>query len=100
MESFVYLYRELSKAYADVVILKTMLTTFGLAFKQNRPDIAGKAILGWQARLEKSRSANFYAQCLAKGEAHIAQAEQQRSDTPLIQLLSQGLGTSREKQIH
>jgi hypothetical protein len=41
------------------------------------------------ARLEKSRGANFYAKYLAKGEAHIAQAEPDRSDKLLIQLLSQ-----------
>jgi hypothetical protein len=33
--------------------------------------------------------ANFYAKYLAKGEAHIAQAEADRSDKLLIRLLSQ-----------
>jgi Trp operon repressor len=88
-DSFVQLYRELWKAYADLATMRTMLTTSEFAAEQNRPDIAMKAVRGWMARLGKSRGANFYAKYLAKGEAHIAQAGAERSDKLLIQLLSQ-----------
>jgi len=88
-DSFVRLCRELLRAYADLATMRTMLTTSELAEDQNRPDMAMKAVRGWMARLEKSRAANFYAKYLAKGEAHIAQAEPDRSDELLIQLLSQ-----------
>jgi phosphoenolpyruvate synthase/pyruvate phosphate dikinase len=88
-DSFVQLYRELWKAYADMATMRTMLTTSEFAAEQNQPEIAVKAVRGWMARLEKSRGASFYAEYLAKGEAHIAQAEPERSDKLLIQLLSQ-----------
>jgi hypothetical protein len=88
-DSFVRLYRELWKAYADLATMRTMLTTSELAAEQDRPDMAMKAVRGWTARLEKSRGANFYAKYLAKGEAHIAQAKPDRSYKLLIQLLSQ-----------
>jgi hypothetical protein len=88
-DSFVQLYRELWKAYADMATMRTMLTTSEFAAEQNNPEIAMKAVRGWTARLEKSRGANFYAKYLAKGEAHIAQAEPERSGKLLIQLLSQ-----------
>src|SRR6266700_1123549 len=87
-DSFVQLYREIWRAQAELATLRTMLTTAELAAQQNRPDIAATAITGWKARLEKSRGAKFYAKYLTKGEAHIAQAETQRSDTLLMQLFS------------
>ena len=66
-----------------------MLTTAEFAAQQNRPDMAAKAIAGWQERLERSRSKNFYAKYLNKCEQHISQAEEQRSDTALMQLFGE-----------
>ena len=87
-DSFARLYREIWKAHADLATLRTMLTVAESAAKQNRPDIAAKAVAGWQERLEKSRGKNFYAKYLNKCEQHIAQADRQRSDTVLMQLFT------------
>jgi hypothetical protein len=43
-DSFVRLYRELWKAYADLATMRAMLTTSELAAEQNRPDMAMKAV--------------------------------------------------------
>ena len=87
-DSFARLYREIWKAHADLATLRTMLTTAEFAAHRNRPDVAAKAIAGWQERLERSRGKNFYAKYLNKCEQHISQAQEQRSDTVLMQLLS------------
>ena len=87
-ESFARLYRDVWKAHAELASLRTMLTIAEFAVQQNRPDMAAKAIAGWQERLEKSRSKNFYTKYLNKCEQHISQAEGQRSDTALIQLFA------------
>ncbi len=88
-DSFSQLYRQIWKAHAELATLRTMLTTAEIAALQDRPDIAAKAIAVWKARLEKSRGAVFYERYLSKGEAHIAQAEPQRSDTLLMKLFSE-----------
>ena len=86
--SFAGLYREIWKAHADLATLRTMLTMAEFAAHQNKPDIAAKAIAGWQERLERSRGKNFYAKYLSKCEQHIPQAEGQRSDTVLLRLFA------------
>lgn len=83
-QSFARLCREIWKAHADLATLRTMLTIAEVAAQQNRPEIAAKAIAGWEARLERSRSKNFYAKYLNKCEQHISQSEGQRSDTVLM----------------
>lgn len=87
-DSFTRLYREIWKAHADLAALRTMLTTAEFAAQQNRLDIAAKAVAGWQERLERSRSKHFYSKYLNKCEQHISQAEEQRSDSALMQLFS------------
>jgi hypothetical protein len=84
-ESFARLYREVWKAHADLASLSTMLTMAEFAAQQNRLEMAAKAIAGWEPRLERSRSKNFYAKYLNKREQHISQAEVQRSDAALMQ---------------
>lgn len=85
-DAFARLYREVWKAHADLATLRIMLTTAELAAQQNRADIAVKAIAGWQERLRKSRSKNFYAKYLNKCEHHISQAQGERSETVLMKL--------------
>src|SRR5579862_5752839 len=48
-------------------------------------EMVARLIAGWQTRLEKSRSKNFYTKYLEKCEEHISQAEDRRSDTLLMQ---------------
>jgi hypothetical protein len=84
-DSLTRLYREIWKAHADLATLRTMLTVAEFAAQQNRPDMASKAIAGWQERLEKSGGKDFYAKYLNKCELHISQAKGQRSDTVLMQ---------------
>jgi hypothetical protein len=80
-DSFVRLYREVRRACADVATLKTMLKTTEFAVEQNRLEMVAATVRGWEARLEKSRGANFYKKYLAKCEEHIGQAQQTHSDT-------------------
>jgi len=87
-ELFVSLYRQVWRAHADLATLRTMLRTSELAAAKDRSDVAVAAIKGWEARLEKSRGANFYVKYLANCESHIVQAQQQRSAAMLIQLIS------------
>jgi hypothetical protein len=87
-DSFVKLYREIWKAHADLATLRTMLTMAEFAAQQNQPEMVARLIAGWQARLEKSRTKTFYAKYLKKCEEHISQAEDQRSNTLLMQLFA------------
>jgi hypothetical protein len=89
-DSFVQLYRELWKAYADLATMRIMLVTADFAARTNRPDIAMDAVRDWRTRAEKARGKGFYAKhYLTKGEAHITQAGAERSDKLLLELLSQ-----------
>lgn len=84
--SFVQLYRELWKAYADSATLRIVLTIADFEARSNRPEMAMQTVREWRTMLEKAKGKEFY---LAKGEAHIAQAEPERSDKLLLELLSQ-----------
>ena len=88
-DSFVSLYREIWRAHADMATLRTMLKTSEIAAEQNRTDVATAAVRGWEARLERSRKANFYTKFLATCESHICQAQGDRSAAALIQSFSQ-----------
>ena len=87
-DSFVNPYRETWKVHADCATLRTMLTMAEFAAQQNQPEMVARLIAGWQTRLEKSRSKNFYTKYLEKCEEHISQAEDRRSDTLLMQLFA------------
>ena len=90
-DAFARLYREAWKAQPDLATLRIMLTAAELAAQQNRADISAKTIAGWQERLEKSRSKNFYAKHLNKGEQHISHAQGERSETVLMKLFGDDL---------
>ena len=88
--SFVQLYRELWKAYADLATARIVLTIADFEARSNRPEMLMQTVREWRTTLDKARGKEFYAKhYLAKGEAHITQAEPERSDRLLLELLSQ-----------